>query len=149
MKNQSIQVMQLLFHGKELKMGSMGENTCKKKYKCRICKGTGIKLYYYPINKPGDCPNCNGKKYVDWVTNITGAKSNLIVWPPILSAPEKFYYDMYQAYCKEYGEDYIKIVAPTEGKFWVFVEKDKRMKEIKDKQEREARWRAGGNYYDW
>ncbi|MEN6291323.1 MAG: hypothetical protein ABFD07_04810 [Methanobacterium sp.] len=113
-------------------MSLIGENISSY-YTCRMCKGTGSKYYYYPINKRGDCPHCGGLQKLDWITNIKGVHWKVSI--PKISEGDAHHLRTYEKMCKKYGEERIKILDNTH-KFWALVFEDDR----KEREEKIRKW---------
>lgn len=115
-------------------MDSMEENIYDF---CRVCNGTGIELYYFPVNVKGRCSHCGGDGMLDWVTNIIGISREIS--KPTLSEGQKHDLRIFEKYSKEYGRD-VMIQMVRDHTFWRFVFQ-------KESEEREAKRRKWKEEY--
>ena len=101
---------------------------------CRMCNGTGKKIYYKPlINIEGFCPHCAGMIYLDWITNIKGVKIH--VSKPQLSEGKRHDYETFQKYADKYGYEFMEDIV-KKHKFWAFVFRE----EKKERKEKRKNW---------
>lgn len=113
-------------------MSLIGENISSY-YTCRMCKGTGSKYYYYPINKRGDCPHCGGLQKLDWITNIKGVHWKVSI--PRISEGDSYHLRTYEKLCKKYGEKKIRYLVEN-NKFWNFAMEDAKI----EREEKIRKW---------